>query len=109
MTTDDRVLVDFRTSDDAGVYRWEGGPALVQTVDFFTPIVDDPYIYGENAAPNALSDVHAMGGPATAGVGDRGLPERGLGARRDSRDLPGGFRQVARGWRVAARRPHDPG
>ena len=65
--TDDRVLVDFRTSDDAGVYRWEGGPALVQTVDFFTPIVDDPYTYGQIAAANALSDIYAMGGrPLTA-------------------------------------------
>jgi selenide,water dikinase len=64
---DDRVLIDFRTSDDAGVYRWEGGPALVQTVDFFTPIVDDPYIYGQIAAANAVSDVYAMGGrPLTA-------------------------------------------
>jgi selenide,water dikinase len=58
----DRVLVDFRTADDAGVYRWEGGPALVQTVDFFTPIVDDPYAYGEIAAANAVSDIYAMGG-----------------------------------------------
>ncbi len=65
--TDDRVLIDFRTSDDAGVYRWEGGPALVQTVDFFTPIVDDPYTYGQIAAANALSDIYAMGGrPLTA-------------------------------------------
>ncbi len=65
--SDDRVLIDFRTSDDAGVYRWEGGPALVQTVDFFTPIVDDPYVYGQIAAANALSDVYAMGGrPVTA-------------------------------------------
>jgi len=49
------------------VYRWEGGPALVQTVDFFTPIVDDPYVYGQIAAANALSDVYAMGGtPLTA-------------------------------------------
>jgi len=64
---DDRVLVDFRTADDAGVYRWESGPALVQTVDFFTPIVDDPYIYGQIAAANSLSDVYAMGGtPLTA-------------------------------------------
>ena len=64
---DDRVLVDYRTSDDAGVYVWEGGPALVQTVDFFTPIVDDPYVYGQIAAANALSDVYAMGGrPLTA-------------------------------------------
>jgi selenide, water dikinase len=64
---DDRVLIDFRTSDDAGVYTWEGGPALVQTVDFFTPIVDDPYTYGQIAAANAVSDVYAMGGrPLTA-------------------------------------------
>jgi selenide,water dikinase len=64
---DDRVLVDFRTADDAGVYRWDAGPALVQTVDFFTPIVDDPYVYGQIAAANALSDVYAMGGtPRTA-------------------------------------------
>lgn len=59
--------MDFRTSDDAGVYRWESGPALVQTVDFFTPIVDDPYQYGQIAAANALSDIYAMGGqPLTA-------------------------------------------
>ena len=51
LSTDDRVLVDFRTADDAGVYRWAGGPALVQTVDFFTPIVDDPYAYGEIPRP----------------------------------------------------------
>lgn len=66
-TSDDRVLVDFRTADDAGVYAWESGPALVQTVDFFTPVVDDPYVYGCIAAANAMSDVYAMGGrPLTA-------------------------------------------
>ena len=59
--------MDFRTADDAGVYAWDAGPALVQTVDFFTPIVDDPYVYGQIAAANALSDVYAMGGePRTA-------------------------------------------
>jgi selenide,water dikinase len=64
---DDRVLVDYRTADDAGVYRWAAGPALVQTVDFFTPVVDDPYAYGQIAAANALSDIYAMGGePRTA-------------------------------------------
>ena len=67
LIADDRVLVDYRTADDAGVYRWPGGPALVQTVDFFTPVVDDPYVYGQIAAANALSDVYAMGGePRTA-------------------------------------------
>ena len=61
------LLVGFETSDDAGVFRLPGGQALVQTVDFFTPIVDDPYSYGAIAAANALSDVYAMGGrPVTA-------------------------------------------
>ena len=67
MSSDDRVLVDYRTADDAGVYRLDARRALVQTVDFFTPIVDDPFIYGQIAAANALSDVYAMGGrPLTA-------------------------------------------
>jgi selenide,water dikinase len=78
MTADDRVLVDFRTSDDAGVYRWESGPALVQTVDFFTPIVDDPYIYGEIAAANALSDVYAMGGRPLTALAIAAFPKEGL-------------------------------
>ncbi len=67
MQHDDRVLLDYRTSDDAGVYRLDDERALVQTVDFFTPIVDDPRTYGRIAAANALSDVYAMGGrPLTA-------------------------------------------
>jgi selenide,water dikinase len=64
---DPRVLIDYRTSDDAGVYRLDDERALVQTVDFFTPVVDDPAVYGGIAAANALSDVYAMGGrPFTA-------------------------------------------
>ncbi len=64
---DPNVLVGFETSDDAAVYRISEHEALVQTVDFFTPIVDDPYWYGAIAAANALSDVYAMGGrPLTA-------------------------------------------
>ena len=67
LTHDERVLVDYRTSDDAGVYRLDANRALVQTIDFFTPIVDDPLTYGRIAAANALSDVYAMGGhPLTA-------------------------------------------
>jgi len=67
VSTDSRVLIDFRTSDDAGVYKIDETRALVQTVDFFTPIVDDPIAYGRIAAANALSDVYAMGGrPLTA-------------------------------------------
>ena len=79
-TADDRVLVDFRTADDAGVYRWEGGPALVQTVDFFTPIVDDPYAYGQIAAANAMSDVYAMGGRPLTALAIAALPKDGPGA-----------------------------
>lgn len=56
------LLVGFDTSDDAGVFRVSEDKALVQTMDFFTPIVDDPYAYGQIAAANALSDVYAMGG-----------------------------------------------
>ena len=59
---DPNVLVGFDHADDAGVYQLTSETALVQTVDFFTPIVDDPYIFGQIAATNALSDVYAMGG-----------------------------------------------
>jgi selenide, water dikinase len=58
---DPAVLVDARTADDAAVYRLAGDRALVATVDFFTPIVDDPYDFGRIAAANALSDIYAMG------------------------------------------------
>jgi len=60
--SDPNVLVGFDTSDDAGVYRLTDELALVQTVDFFTPIVDEPFLFGQVAAANALSDVYAMGG-----------------------------------------------
>jgi selenide, water dikinase len=59
---DPNVLVGFDHADDAGVYQIAPDQALVQTVDFFTPIVDDPYIFGQIAATNALSDIYAMGG-----------------------------------------------
>ena len=59
---DDRLIVGFDTSDDACVYRLDDENALVQTLDFFPPIVDDPYMFGQIAACNALSDIYAMGG-----------------------------------------------
>lgn len=63
----DQVLVGFDTSDDAAVYRIADDLLLIQTVDFFPPVVDDPYLFGQIAAANALSDVYAMGGtPITA-------------------------------------------
>src|ERR1700729_2427069 len=65
--SDPNLLVGFDTSDDAGIYRIAPDTALVQTVDFFTPLVDDPFTFGQIAAANALSDIYAMGGrPLTA-------------------------------------------
>lgn len=63
------------TADDAGVYRLDRDRALVQTVDFFTPIVDDPFLYGQIAAANALSDVYAMGGRPLTALNIMGLPQ----------------------------------
>ena len=60
------------------MYRWEAGPALVQTVDFFTPIVDDPYLYGQIAAANSLSDVYAMGGRPLTALAIAAFPSEGL-------------------------------
>ena len=65
--TDPNLIVGKETSEDAGVYRLNDNLALIQTLDFFTPIVNDPYDFGRIAAANALSDVYAMGGrPLTA-------------------------------------------
>ena len=89
--TDDRVLVDFRDADDAGVYRWESGPALVQTVDFFTPIVDDPYIYGQIAAANAVSDIYAMGGRPLTALAIAAFPTEGLEIGTIREIFRGGF------------------
>jgi selenide,water dikinase len=82
---DRRVLVDASTLDDAGVFAHGRGDVLVQTVDFFTPVLDDPYDFGQVAAANALSDVWAMGGrPLTAlallCAPDQGLPPEVIGA-----------------------------
>jgi selenide,water dikinase len=86
------VLIDFRTSDDAGVYRWPGnGPALVQTVDFFTPIVDDPFTYGQIAAANSLSDVYAMGGTPVTALAIAGFPDKILDAETIRQIFLGGY------------------
>ena len=72
---DPRVLVDHRTGDDAGVFLLADKTALVQTVDFFTPVVDDPEAFGAIAAANALSDVYAMGGTPLTALAIAGFPE----------------------------------
>ena len=75
--TDPNVLVGFDTNDDAGAYLLSEGLALVQTIDFFTPIVDDPDLFGQIAAANALSDIYAMGGRPLSSLSVVGFPEHG--------------------------------
>jgi len=74
---DENVLIGFDTADDAGVYRLTAELALVQTVDFFTPIVDDPATFGGIAAANALSDVYAMGGRPISSLSILAYPAKG--------------------------------
>jgi selenide, water dikinase len=71
----DRMLVGYGTADDAGVYLFSENLALVQTVDFFTPIVDDPFDFGRIAATNAISDVYAMGGTPLTALNIAAFPE----------------------------------
>jgi selenide, water dikinase len=75
--SDPNVLVGFETSDDAGVYKIAEHLALVQTIDFFTPIVDDPFLFGQVAAANALSDVYAMGGRPVSALSVVAFPPNG--------------------------------
>ena len=84
------MLVGHATSDDAGVYRLSDALALVQTVDFFTPIVDDPYDFGRIAAANALSDVYAMGGTPLTALNVAAFPVEELGTEILARILEGG-------------------
>ena len=66
--SDEKLIVGYDKSDDASVYVISEDTAIIQTTDFFPPIVDDPYLYGKIAATNALSDVYAMGGQQQAAV-----------------------------------------
>jgi selenide,water dikinase len=88
--TDPNVLVGHATSDDAGVYRISADLALVQTVDFFTPVVDDPYDFGRIAAANALSDVYAMGGTPITALNIAAFPVETLGTEILAEILAGG-------------------
>ena len=72
---DPNLLVGFDKSDDAAVYRISDTLALVQTIDFFPPIADDPYLYGQIAAANALSDIYAMGGEPKLALNLMCVPE----------------------------------
>ena len=93
-TDDPNLLVGSATSDDAGVYRIDSERALVQTVDFFTPIVDDPRAYGQIAAANALSDVYAMGGRPLTAMNLLGMPTDKVPPPIIRRILKGGAAKV---------------
>jgi selenide,water dikinase len=92
---DRNVLVSSRTFDDAGVYRLDRHRALVQTVDFFTPIVDDPFSYGQIAAANALSDVFAMGARPLTALNIIGFPTDVVRPRVVASILRGGLAKAS--------------
>ena len=95
ISLDRNVLVSSKTFDDAGVYRLDRHRALVQTVDFFTPIVDDPFSYGQIAAANSLSDVFAMGGRPLTALNIVGFPADLVRLRVVSSILRGGLAKAA--------------
>lgn len=91
---DSNLLVGSGTSDDAAIYRIAPDLALVQTVDFFTPIVDDPYLYGQIAATNSLSDIYAMGGRPITAMNIVGMPADILSVEIINEILKGGADKV---------------
>ncbi len=93
---DDRVLVGSNTADDAAVFRISSELALVMTIDFFTPLVDDPFDFGRIAAANALSDVYAMGGTPVAAMNVVAFPLERLGGDVLREILRGGAETAAR-------------
>ncbi|WP_169853042.1 selenide, water dikinase SelD [Anaerohalosphaera lusitana] len=92
---DPNVLIGFPAGDDAGVYDLGDGRALVQTVDVFTPSVDDPYLFGQIAAANSVSDVYAMGGKPLTALSVLGFPVRKIADKAMSEMLRGGMDKMA--------------
>ncbi len=91
---DRNVLVGSATADDAGVFRLDRDRALVQTTDFFTPIVDDPFAYGQIAAANALSDIFAMGGRPLCALNLMGMPNKLVPPKTIATILRGGLEKA---------------
>ncbi len=89
--SDPNVLVGTNTCDDAGIYRLSDDTALVQTVDVFAPVVDDPYTFGQIAAANSLSDIYAMGGRPLTALSVVGFPIETVGSRAMTQMLRGGM------------------
>jgi selenide,water dikinase len=92
--SDKRILVSESTGDDAGIYQISPSLALVQTIDFFTPIVDDPFTFGQIAATNALSDVYAMGGRPITAMNVLGIPADKLPLAAVRQILKGGAQKA---------------
>jgi selenide,water dikinase len=90
-TFDPRVLVSSETCDDAGVFRLNARTALVQSVDVFTPVVDDPYVFGQIAAANSVSDIYAMGGRPLTALSIIAFPIEKLSPRIMNKMLQGGI------------------
>ena len=88
------LLVGLEDADDAGVFQLTSDIAVVQTVDYFPPIVDDPYIYGQVAAVNSLSDVYAMGGVPKTALSIVGFPSKGLDFSILGRIMEGGLNKL---------------
>lgn len=92
--SDPNLLVGFETGDDAGVYRLSDDLALVQTVDYITPVVDDPYQFGQVAAANSISDIYAMGGKPLTAMNLCNFPARGIERADLRRILEGGYSKI---------------
>jgi selenide,water dikinase len=94
-STDPNVLIGTKTSDDAAVYRINDTLAIVQTVDYFTPVVDDPYLFGQITAANSLSDIYAMGATPLFALNIAGFPADTLPLELLARILQGGAAKAA--------------
>ena len=94
LVSDPNLIVGFETADDAGVYKITDDLALIQTIDFFTPIVDDPYTFGQIAATNALSDIYAMGGKPLTAMNVVCFPIKTLGVEVLKEILRGGLNKL---------------
>lgn len=90
----EQVLIGFDTSDDAGVFKLNDDLAIVQTLDFITPVVDDPYVYGQIAAANSLSDVFAMGAEVKTALNIVGFDKKNLSKDALGEILRGGFEKI---------------
>lgn len=100
--TDPNLLVGFETHDDAGIYRLTDDMAIITTADFITPPVNDPYLFGQIAAANALSDVYAMGGRPLTCLNLAGFPAKKLDAEILHRIVAGGLSKITEAGAVLA-------